>query len=64
MRRGVGLAIAGAALLLGAVLWACSDTFPRDQHYGTDAGQDFNPPRFDAAASDGPVGDAVDAGED
>jgi hypothetical protein len=41
-----------------ALAVACSNSFPRDIHYGTDAGSNFVPGTFDAAAIDAPVIDA------
>ena len=65
MRR---FALVFAAFLLVTIAVACGDSFPRDIHYGTDAGSDFQPPMWDAAGTglDAPAGDAIDldAGSD
>jgi hypothetical protein len=61
-RRILGWLLFGATAL-GA---ACSNSFPRDIHYGTDAGSNFVPGQFDAAVIDAQVVDAraIDGGID
>jgi hypothetical protein len=40
--------LAFLAFVVAAIAVACSSSFPRDQYYGTDAGTDFVPPKWDA----------------
>ncbi|HJZ84734.1 MAG TPA: hypothetical protein VKN99_06155 [Polyangia bacterium] len=52
-------------IVVGGGLYAlasgCSQSYPRDQYYGTDAGTDFRPGMFDAPIDQPPE---LDAGAD
>jgi hypothetical protein len=61
--RALLLALFAFALLALAVA-ACGSSFPRDLHYGTDAGADFQPPMWDAPSVLPDGSEEVDAATD